>query len=174
MGGWVDFEMRRYFTLLLFIGLAWGQNNKLKTTDELMNMAYEKARSDNKHILLIFYADWCDPCSLYTEALDNKESKIFFDKNYVIVKLNAHGKKHKRNDGAKKYYEKLMDSDGMIIPATFIIDKEGNKKERFLGYPLSKDRIPQFLEVLDRYSSLDRYENQLYLDILAEYLQSLN
>ena len=63
--------MTKHLTLLLFIGLAWGQNNKLKTTDELMNMAYEKARSDNKHILLIFYADWCDPCSLYTEALDN-------------------------------------------------------------------------------------------------------
>ena len=29
-------------------------------------------------------------------------------------------------------------------------------------------------EVLDRYSSLDREENELYLDILAEYLQSLN
>ena len=30
MGGWVDLEMRRYFTILLFFGLAWGQDKQDK------------------------------------------------------------------------------------------------------------------------------------------------
>ena len=165
--------MIRYFTLLLFIGLVWGEDDIPQTTDELMNMAFEKARNENKNILLIFYANWCDPCSLYTEALINKESKIFYDSNYVIVKLNAHGKQYEINEGAKEYYEELMGEHGMRLPATFIIDKEGNKNEKYFGYPSSIDRISSFINILEKFSKLEREENELYLDILAEYLQSL-
>ena len=50
MGGWVDFDMHRYLSLLLFIGLAWGQKEyninhifeqdsiyKKKFSDEIVN-----------------------------------------------------------------------------------------------------------------------------------------
>ena len=124
--------MTKHLTLLLFIGLAWAQDDIPQTTDELMNMAFEKARNENKNILLIFYANWCDPCSLYTEALINKESKIFFDSNYVIVKLDAHGKQYEINEGAKEYYEELMESMLHIVARTFYQSEEYyiDKKQR--------------------------------------------
>ena len=35
MGKWVDLDMRRYISLLLFIGLAWGQSYNYSDSDSL-------------------------------------------------------------------------------------------------------------------------------------------
>ena len=72
--------MAKYLTLLLFIGLAWGQTNKVPSIQVIMNSAFKTAENENKHILLIFHTSWCDYCKLFIDGLAINDSKVFLMK----------------------------------------------------------------------------------------------
>ena len=138
--------MVRYISLLLFIGLAWGQTNQVPSTQVVMDSAFETAKNENKHILLIFHTNWCDFCKMFIEGFNNKDSEPFFKESYIITTLNPLDKNHLVNEGAMEYY----------------------------GFPTSDNAIDSLLTVLNNFSQLDKEQNDLYLDILAEYFKNMN
>ena len=166
--------MHRYLSLLLFIGLAWGQTNQVPSTQVVMDSAFETAKNENKHILLIFHTNWCDFCKMLIEGFNNKDSEPFFKESYIITTLNPLDKNHLVNDGAMEYYGELLENDKVGWPSTFIIDKNGNKLDKYYGFPTSDNAIDSLLTVLNNFSQLDKEQNDLYLDILAEYFKNMN
>ena len=161
-------------TLLLFIGMASGQNNDALSKDEVMSRAFEEAEKENKHIILIFHTNWCDYCKMYIDAFSTEESKIFFDRSYIITSLIPMGNENIKNEGAMSYFNNLLDNDNLGFPYTFILDSEGNKLEEYSGYPTSLERINSLISILNKFSTLEKEENELYLDYLAEYFMIMD
>ena len=160
-------RMTRIFTILLFIGLAWGQTNQVPSIQVVMDSAYKAAKNEDRHVLLIFHTSWCDYCKLLIDGLTNNESKIFFDENFIITTINPFGEK--ANAGAMKYFEELLDNNEKGYPSTFIIDENRKKLDYYYGYPNSKTKIDSLTSILKKYSRFDNEQNELYLDILSEY-----
>ena len=164
--------MHRYLSLLLFIGLTWGQTNQVPSIQVVMDSAYKAAKNEDRHILLIFHTSWCDYCKLLIDGLTNNESKIFFDENFIVSTINPFGEK--ANSGAMKYFEELLENNEKGYPSTFIIDENGKKLDYYYGYPFSETRIDSLMSILNKYSRFDNKQNELYLDILSEYFMNNN
>ena len=114
-----------------------------------MDSAFETAKNENKHILLIFHTNWCDFCKMLIEGFNNKDSEPFFKESYIITTLNPLDKNHLVNDGAMEYYGELLENDKVGWPSTFIIDKNGNKLDKYYGFPTSDNAIDSLLTVLN-------------------------
>ena len=159
--------MTKHLTLLLFIGLAWGQTNKVPSIQVVMDSACKTAKNENRHILLIFHTSWCDYCKLLIDGLANNDSKVFFDENFIIKTINPFDEK--ANAGAMKYFEELLEDNEQGYPSTFIIDENGKKLDHYYGYPFTETKIDSLTSILNKYSRLDNKQNELYLDILSEH-----
>jgi hypothetical protein len=84
------------------------------------------------------------------------------------------GNENIKNEGAMSYFNNLLDNDNLGFPYTFILDSEGNKLEEYSGYPTSLERINSLISILNKFSTLEKEENELYLDYLAEYFMIMD
>ena len=165
-------RMTRIFPILLFIGLAWGQTNKVPSIQVVMDSAFKTAKNENRHILLIFHTSWCDYCKLLIDGLAINDSKIFFDENFILTTINPFDEK--ANAGAMNYFEELLEGNIKTYPSTFIIDESGKKLDHYYGYPSSESKIDSLTSILNKYSRFDSIQNELYLDILSEHFMHNN
>jgi thioredoxin-related protein len=104
------------------------------------SVAKQKAKSENKYILLNFSgSDWCIPCiRMHKEIFDSKEFSDLANEKLVLVsadfprlKKNKLSKEQtKRNNGLADIYNK----EGSF-PLTLLLDKDGKLIKRWDGYP---------------------------------------
>ena len=131
--------MHRYLSLLLFIGLTWGQTNQVPSIQVVMDSAYKAAKNEDRHILLIFHTSWCDYCKLLIDGLTNNESKIFFDENFIVTTINPFGEK--ANAGAMKYFEELLEGNIKAFSSTYITNESGKELDHYYGFSLLNQKL---------------------------------
>lgn len=102
---------------------------------EDMDAAKEQARSEEKPIMLMLYADWCKWCKqMFGTTFEDPWVRYFKDA-YVWVKINS---------DKKKEYMKAFGQKG--FPMTVLLSSEGDIIRRLSGY---KDALALRTELLE-------------------------
>jgi thiol:disulfide interchange protein len=103
------------------------QSNEIEWQDYEEGM--EKARTENKTVLIDFYTDWCSWCDRMDEDTYSDSAVIDKSKTFVCVKVDG----DKREDLVNKY-----NIDG--YPTTLFLNKTGYELHRMEGY-LNEDEF---------------------------------
>ncbi|ABF42669.1 putative thiol-disulfide isomerase and thioredoxin [Candidatus Koribacter versatilis Ellin345] len=80
--------------------------------------ALVQAKAQNKHVLLVFGADWCYDCHVLDYRFHSPEIEPFLDKNFVVVHVNI-GRGETNVDLSNKYHipvDKGVPSIAVVSP----------------------------------------------------------
>ena len=89
--------------------------------------------SENKRIMIDFYADWWGVCSrLDTDTFSNEHVISFCTENFINLKINTD------TDYGYQVYKKYNITS---IPAILFLDSDGNKVKIIEGYYGPKDYL---------------------------------
>ena len=159
---------------ILFFNFSSAQD-KSKSADEILNAAFEQAKTENKNVIVMFHASWCGWCKKMNASMTDATTKELFNKNYVIahlVVLESDNKKQLENAGAEallnKYggknqgipYLLIFDSDGNLLADSkmvenkFVLKAQGNN----IGCPGTPEEIAAFSYKLKETSNLNEDE----------------
>ena len=121
----------KHLILLVSLGvflLATELQTKSKFDDAL-----QKAKNQNKDIMMMYSAVWCPECEYMKEiVLKDEEVLSYIEKRYIVLTLDI------QKDKLPKGY------DYIGIPTFFFIDKNGKEKNTILG----GDKPTKFLKKL--------------------------
>jgi thiol:disulfide interchange protein len=102
-------------------GIKWEKN---------LNRGFETAEKTNQLLILNFYADWCPHCNHMEQTTYADNRVIEHLKNYIPVKIDI----DKKQKLAKQYDGNSISNGGSGIPATIILDANGNQLAKTHGY----------------------------------------
>ena len=105
--------------LLLSSAAAFGQSG--------FEDALNKAKSENKRVIIDVYTDWCGWCKkMDAEAYSNTEVKKIIEENFVVVKLDAEGSGKLKYNG-KEYTEEQLSYyfEVFSFPTTIFLEPDG-------------------------------------------------
>jgi thioredoxin-related protein len=121
--------MRYMFLLLLLAGLSASANDTTKLYNPAANVAkdvqaaLQKAKKENKHVLLQIGGNWCIWCyRLNAFVQTDTKLKQLADNNYVIYHLN-YSKENRNLD----YLKQLGYPQRFGFPVLVVLDAEGNR-----------------------------------------------
>ena len=131
---------------------------------ELENMAGTLVSLDDykgRVVLLNFWATWCPPCKAEMPAMERLHKELY-GKGLSIVAIDDFEKREKVEKFLKEYpytFDILLDPTGktseafkaMMLPTSFIIDKEGNAVGKAVGMREwdSADSKALFMELIN-------------------------
>lgn len=111
----------------------------------------KKIKEGQSKGLLIFYADWCSTCKLYSK-LFKKRKVVKSLKNLVLIRVN----REENPELSEKY-----DFDGVYIPRTFALNSQGDvvgglydKSDQY-AYFLPPDDSGYLIDFVDTLISLE-------------------
>lgn len=108
-----------FSVLILLTSLAYSDDIDWNN-DELKWHSYEqgmkKIKEGQSKGILIFYADWCSTCKLYSKLFKNRKV-VKSLKNLVLIRVN----REENLELSEKY-----NFDGTYIPRTFALDSHGD------------------------------------------------
>lgn len=108
--------------ILIFAGKTFGQ---IKFFEGDFKQALNLAKSENKHLFIDFYTDWCSPCKYMSNNIfTNKNVGDYFNANFICCKLNAEDEN--MSDLVAKYKIKSF-------PSMLFTDNEGEEVRRIIG-----------------------------------------
>lgn len=96
------------------------QENAQKTIDNHL-----KNLDEEKHLLMVFGANWCENCSHLGQLMNTKEGKAFFDAQYDIVHVDIG--RWNNNMDIDAFYGYPSDNG---IPGIAILNNEGELLHR--------------------------------------------
>jgi thiol:disulfide interchange protein len=109
-------------------GAAESKVNWLYNMDDTLS----RAQSENKPIMIDFYADWCGPCrQLDKDTYSDDALSAFLNENFVCLKINV----DKNKTLASNY--KIVS-----IPAIVFVSPDGTEIGRWVGFT-TPDRFYQ-------------------------------
>ena len=82
--------------------------------------AIQKARAENKRVILDFGGNWCGDCKVLDINFHKPENQALLDRYYVLVDIDV-GKFDKNEDIAEKYGVPLKKG----VPALAVVDGHG-------------------------------------------------
>ena len=95
--------------------------------------ALQKAKSQNKEVMMMYSATWCPECNYMKEVVfKNKEVSDYIQTHFIVLSLDI--QKDKLPDGF----------DFIGIPTFFFIDENATEKNRIVG----GDKADKFLKSL--------------------------
>ncbi|MBI5856816.1 MAG: thioredoxin family protein [Sphingobacteriales bacterium] len=170
----------KFYVALLALLISMVGNSQPGTADAIMNNAFEKAKSENKNVFLMFHASWCGWCHKMDKSMNDPVCKKFFDDNFIVCHLvvdESKDRKNLENSGADELRKKYH-GDGQGIPFWLIFDKTGNlladskmRKEgegpgdgQNTGCPATEEEVNYFIEVLRKSSDLHPPELKIIRD----------
>jgi len=59
------------------------------TADAMFTQAKTAAKTEHKHIVLVFSASWCGPCKLYERFLQDSQMKTITEKAFVVERIDV-------------------------------------------------------------------------------------
>ena len=145
--------------LLCFAQTAFSQ----VPADALIEKAQEKARKENKNVMVFFHASWCSWCKLMEKKMQQDNIKKIFEENFVFVPIDVQEKGEKKkletpggNELMAKYggakaglpFFLFMNADGEVIENSL------NEKNENLGCPSTKEEVSSFITKLKKSSKI--------------------
>ena len=101
-----------------------GPNNQIVPREikweDSFESAMQKARAQNKPILIDFYADWCGPCKLMDERVYPDRQVIAQSRNWVTVKVNGEKRPDVMNAYGLNAYPTLVFAHGNGQPMKIV------------------------------------------------------
>ena len=159
----------RVAATVLLASVAMGAAQKVPKADDVMKAAKQKAAEQNKGILLIFGASWCEDCHELDSFLAIPEMAEIFDKYFVVTKLSIgegmDGHPERDNAGSEFFlmkYGGISPGGDVEIPFIAILDaktkllvnshKAGKSKSTGggTGFPTEPEDIQWFLGMLQK------------------------
>jgi len=121
----------KYLILMILFVVALIAND-LKIEHDF-NTAIQKAKNQNKEVMMIYSAVWCPECEYMKEVvLKDKEVVEYVQSRYSVLTL-------------KNQKDKLPKANNYIgIPSFFFIDKNKKEKNKIIG----GDKAAKFLKKL--------------------------
>jgi thiol:disulfide interchange protein DsbD len=106
---------------------------------EYSDQLYEDALTNNKKIMIDFYADWCIPCKEYDALTFTDERVISLSKDFVNIKVDM-------TKTMSDETEKLRNKFSVVgMPTILFFDSNGEEIERLSGF-LNAD---EFLKIMN-------------------------
>jgi thiol:disulfide interchange protein len=101
-----------------YAAVDWAQDYK---------SALERARKENKIVMVDLYADWCGPCKMLDRlTFSNADVQAALSKDFVAVKVNIEGSKENRDLATQLNTE--------AIPHIVFFDSDGKKLSDIVGF----------------------------------------
>jgi thiol:disulfide interchange protein len=103
------------------------------------NPGISKANSENKQVIIDFYADWCGPCNSMDAELYPDSRVVEKAKSFVMIKVNG------------DYNSDLMNQYQVSsYPTIVFINSSGNEVDRWVGWGQNvENQIIDFLLYMD-------------------------
>lgn len=121
----------KFLTLIFAFGISL-LAHELQYEHEF-NKALQKAKHQNKEIMMVYSAVWCPECN-YMKDVVFKDKKVvdYIQQHYIVLTLDI--QKDKLPEGF----------DYIGIPTFFLIDKNGKQRHKIIG----GDKAEKFLKRL--------------------------
>jgi thioredoxin-related protein len=149
--------MKNYFLLLLFAIIGFACSNH-KSNDKIIRLflsdATEKAKNDNKTLVIEFWAPECGPCiRLKRDVFENEGAKKLISDNFYLVQVSP----------ADSIYKPLWNHFHLDYQSTIIfMNKNGIEIDRTVSYDGNRDYYLSFLkDVTDG--------KNLFIDVYSAY-----
>ena len=148
---------------------------EVATAETIMNEAFEKAKIENKNVIIMFHASWCGWCKKMDASIKKETVKDMFESNYVIEHLvvkESKNNKHLENPGAAEVLDKnggaksgipywlIFDSDGKLLADSKMLKDEMTLmgKGSNIGCPGTQAEVKAFTYKLKETSDLTEEE----------------
>ncbi len=122
--------LKRIFAFVLFVSITlsgFSQKEKLYDTNadglQQFKTAVEKAKSNNKHVMIQIGGNWCSWCYKFHDFYKNdKQLDSLINNDYVVIRVNYD--KSMKNE---KLFAQLGYPQRFGFPVIVICDAEGNR-----------------------------------------------
>lgn len=103
--------------------------------------ALVRARSENKHVIIDFYTNWCGWCKVMDRNTYGDSSvATYLRRHFVLTKVNAESPKRlKVGEGTKSGIELARDFGVNSFPITWFLKPDGSRIDKLPGYRPPKD-----------------------------------
>lgn len=145
--------------LLISFGFLSAQAQKPLLANDVLQTAFNEAKSSDKNIFLIFHASWCGWCKRLEKAIQSPELKKIFEDNFVITRLDVLERNEKvgelENPGGREIMAKYG-GEKSGLPFFVFVDSTGKKladsnvmpKNQNIGYPGVPEEIEAFAKIV--------------------------
>lgn len=127
-----------YLLSLLLITFACLKQQPEKQEIKFINDAVKKAKTENKLLIIEFWAPECGPClRLKHDIFENEGARELLDKNFVLVKVSP----------ADSVYKSLWKHFNLEYQSSVIfLDMNGNEIDRTVSYDGNRDVYFNFMK----------------------------